>query len=404
MYKNHNENVIQTILLLDKFIKKFEKHKIRVIRLEKEVYKSNFMFFYFLIASKILENCSLKNIFINSFKTAEMNSPGASYYLAKKIVHMFKNNTAELSALNNKIIPNMFLLKEFIFKNSDKLTGEIILNAIELGGPDSTIICEENKKNETVIERIDNCEFNISIHPKLSKILFSEENKYKNKNARFVISDTFIERESEIVNLIEECVLNKQSLVIFCRGVSDNAIENIKKIMLYNKILIYIYTDSFQNNDPFKFNDLAESLELSVINIETQTSLLKDGIQKSKSINDIKLFSNKILFQNKNKNLINNIDSMLKEKKDDIELCKYLLERKRRLSSKKVIVKVSNTNTTLLQSLKDLLLSYKNICKYGLINDTINNDIVPYNVEISTNNLGKSLYENINKISFVIKV
>lgn len=404
MYREYNKNIVQTILILEKFLKNFEKHKIRVIRLEKEVYHSNFMFFYFLLASKILENSSLKNILINSFKAAELNSPGASYYLAKKIILMFKNNNAELSVINNKIIPNMFLLNDYFNKNSVNKSCEILLNALQLAGPDSTIICEENKKNETIIERTDNCEFNISIHQKLSKILFSEENKYKNKNARFVVSDTFIERESEIINLIDECVLNKESLVVICRGISDVAIDNIKKIMLHNKILIYIYTDSFINTDPFKFKDLAESLGLDIINIETQTSLLKNGIEKSKNINDIKLFSNKILFNNKNKNTIINIDNLMKEKKEDIELCKYLLERKKRLSSKKVFIKVSNRNITLLQSLKDLICNYKNICKYGFVKSIIDEEIIPYNIEVVTSNLAKNLFENINKISFVIKV
>lgn len=392
-----SSDLLKSIIELNNFVKKYKSKKIRLIQKDGDVYNSNFVFLYNFIVGRVLDNSPYRNIIINYLENTERHFPGSSMHLCEKLVNRFLNNkSAEFK--KKSLTKESFY--SFIDENCDLKYRKTIKSILEFSGPDATITCDFNNVENIVVERKDNCEFNFDIHPSLHNVLFSSKQNSK-KNCTFCVADAYIERETDILPLVEHANKNRSHLVLVCRGITDIAISSIKQIMLRNNMLIYVYIEKFSHEDPFKIEDFAKSLQSTLITSDKMHSILHDGIECSSTKDNIDLSYNKISFNSQNNSLIESINESI-SKTNDKNLISYLNKRKKRLATKNVIVTVPKQDKNFLQTIKDIINIYNKICKFG-ITELEDGSFDSYASQVFTNDLSDKLYEAIKNISYTIK-
>lgn len=394
-----NSKLLSTFFELNKFIKNFETGKSRIVQSDGSVYKSNYLFYYTYLLNSDFKEDPYRTIISDYMQKCERVFPGSSYYLLKKTISRLHGLNKPIY-VDNKLKPNMDLLKKYIVSNSSKEMYDLIIDILSIAGPDATIISDYDNVENITVERKDNSHFDIEICESLSNILFSQK-KEKYSNIVLSIADAFIERESDLIPLIEHAKDKKSNLVVACRGISDYAIKSLKNIMVKNGMLIYVYVEKFNNNDPFKLSDLSRITETEIISSDKMHSLLKDGVNCSKELSNVILSKNNIQLNINNKEFLKEITRQISDSKDE-SLKSYLNKRKQRVTSKKVYVTVPKSEKFLLQTIKDIINSYNNINKFGVVK--LNNDEYDcYESQKYTDKLSESLFKNINKTSVVIR-
>lgn len=397
--KTINSKMLKTVSKLNKFVKSFENNKIKLFTKEKGIYNSSFLFYYYFLLDDSFKDDPYRTIISDYMQKSERYFPGSSYYLIKKLIEKSRNIN-KFNYSKNTIKTNKDILKTYLEENSDKLSASLVQNILSIGGPDATIICDYDNVENIIVERKDNTEFEFSIENSLYNVLFGK--KTKNKiNATIVVADAFIERESDLIPLIEHSKKSSSSLVVICRGITEVATRALKHIMLKNGILVYVFIEKFNHDDPFKLEDFSKTVGANLITADKMHSLLRDGVDCSKTIDNVTVESNKISFDFTNKLLEKEILTQIKNAKN-LELKKYLLKRKKRVTNKKVLVTVPTEMSFLLQTLKDLINSYKNLVKYGATK-TSDNKLDIIESQRLTDSLSENLYFNLMNISYVIK-
>ena len=382
------------ILKLKKITKDFNNNKIRIIQKEGNVFSNQYYFFYYFL--KLKTNISFRNILVDAMEKSEINFPGSSLLLCKKIVkNYFKKKISQ-----NRIDKKKSLLKDlkvYLENNFDKKSTELFFNILELGGPDVSIKTIPSLNNNIEVFFKNTSEFNLDIDENLANFLFKNKKLISNKKFNIIISDTFIEKDSEIYKCIEIAKKNKSRLLLISRGYSKDFYRNIKEIMLKNNVLIYPYTCKFNDKDPFKISDLGEVLSTNIISPDKGENINLFCENYIKEFNDIVLSKNKIEIKK-----INNISKKLKkslevETKDE-KLKEYLQLRKKRLISKKCNISIPQKNHKLIREINIIIKTYNEICKHGM---TKNN--LPYKLEFVTEELARIVINQIKNIQIVIK-
>lgn len=392
-----NEKLELAFLLKD-ICNKFDNNKYRLVNNTGEVFQSKFLFlYYFLVNSKTYNNKYI-SIIKDYFDKVERIYPGSSYFLSKTIYKKLLNK--KLNKDFKSVETNIKNIKKYFKQERLSDNFKKVLSVIEFTGPDGSIICKESKNDSIVCERKDRSIFSLKISEDLNYLYFSNKNKVSN-NFFVSICDAFIEKESCLIPAIEKSVKNKKNLVIICRGISKFASDQIKSIMSRNKILIYIYTDKFDQNDPFKFKDLSDILNLDILSPEKGSIIVRDIFESTKLIQDLTLTSETIYFKSiKNSILEKEINKSISNCKEET-LKEYLNFRKKRIFNKISTIYIPNKNKNLIQDFKDIINSYNIILKYGLIE----NEEKLYSKLIfkKTLTMSDNFYNTINKIGMIVK-
>lgn len=391
-----NNNLLKTAVFLDSLNKKFINNKLRILS-SNRIHKSKFNFFRYITSNQEFRKLPYCDIIINYFKKAEQYYPGSSIYVSEYISNIIlKNNDIfKKYELEEKNIEN---LEKYFFQNTSQKSFDLIKNVLSFSGPNATISCKSSDSNEIIVRKTKNPVFDVCIHKDFAPIYFS---KSKSKTQTYLISvaDAYIERESELYNLIEESKNHKIPLLLFCRGISDYAVRSLKSIILKNNIHILPYIIKFNNDDPFKLEDLASVLNTKIVSIETGDNMNKDSVNKS-SPALIKAFWDKIEILNPNSEALN--DSINKKLLEniDFDLKNYLFKRKARINTNVVEILIPKKEIELLSEIKSLIVSYNNIAVFGLVR---NKDKIYSKkcIDIATR-LGNNLVETLNSIGYIV--
>ncbi len=391
-----NSEEIKIITFLNNFNKKFEKNKLRFIT-NKKVFNSSFLFFFHLSRSKDLQAFYFKDLLLNFFSKSEKVSPGSSYYLSKLIVQSYFKNNEKLEFKD--IQKNIENTKKYFSSIVNKDYLEMFFEIISFAGPDATLVCQKTNNNKIKVSKYNSSFFNIEIDPRFRDVFF-KNNKEMTKTFITVVLDAYIERESEIMTLIEKSIKDKLPVLLVCRGMSDYAVKSLREIMIKNKAYVLPYTSKFINDDPFMFKDLSEALQLDIVSSEFGDIVSKAVIEKSK-LKSLKVSPEKIYFSNIDKNLVEKINKKLSETNNQ-SLKDYLLKRKKRLSSNVVEINIPNNMTQFLYEIKNLILCYNNILIYGLVRDCSGK--IRLKKEIEYNNiLSENFLKTFKSIGFVVR-
>lgn len=391
-----NSEEIKIITFLKNFNQRFEKNKLRFITNNK-VFNSSFLFFFHLSRSEELQKLHFKDILLNFFKKSEKINPGSSYYLSKLIVESYFKNKKKLNF--EDIQKNIENTKKYFNTVTSKDYLEMFFEIIDFSGPDATLVCQKTNNSKIKVSKYNSSFFNIEIDPRFRDIFF-KNNKEMTKTFITVVLDAYIERESEIMPLIEKSIKDKLPVLLVCRGISDYAVKSLREIMVKNKAYILPYTSKFINDDPFMFKDLSEALQVDIISAEFGDIVSKAVIEKNK-LKSLKVSPEKIYFSNVNKNLVEKINKKLNETNEQ-SLKGYLIKRKKRLSSNVVEINIPYNMTQFLYEIKNLILCYNNILIYGLVKDS--NGQIRIKKEIEYNNiLSNNFLKTFKNIGFVVR-
>lgn len=396
-----NNKLVELAIDLKKLNNDFKKQKFRMITNE-NVYNSKFLFFNFLLSNKKINESPYSHIILNYFKKAETIFPGASSFLSDLI-------SDKLLGYNNKLNKSISDKKfnsimNYLSNHTDNESFDVFKNLLIFSGPDATITCDYTNNTEILITKNCNPYFKIDIEQDFSNLYFSNVNK-TTKDVIFSIADAYIERETDLIKLFElSKELNNIPIVLICRGISEYAKQNIKQMILHNKIYLYPYVSKFNDKDPFLFDDICKLNNQQKVSCETGDILVRSLSEKQK-ITKLILEKNKISFINADNNIIfNEINEQLSDDKiyKNEETIKYLQKRKSRISPNNVKILIPKNNIKLLNEIKNLIKIYNISCIFGLYKQE--NELISIHKLNNIENLSNSLYKNLNDIGYNIKL
>lgn len=389
-----NKNLIVLLNFLNKFNKDFKENKIRIISYNR-VYSSRFMFLDYLVLNKDFHKIPYKDIVLNFFSKTEKYYPGSSYITSVYLVEKLLGNIQKID--KQKADKNLVNLGSYFKAMASKSSADLMLDILKFSGPDAVISCESTKNQSIKVLKKKNSIFKVDLHNDFIGTYFSNQ-KETTKNCIISVMDAFIERESELIPLIEHSKEQKAPVVLFCRGMSHNVINQLKQILLRNNIFLYPYIVKFSNEDPFLLKDIASTLSASLITAETGDSIYKDSVSKS-SIGKVRLKSNEIEIFNPNKTIVKEINKQISEKTDG-DLKKYLTKRKSRVSTNFVKVSIPMNQIETLSDIKNLIKCYNYISMFGFY--SIENKLyAKREIEISEK-LSLKLFNCLTNIGYVL--
>ena len=394
-----NSNLIKLALDLKKFNDDYKRNKHRMISLN-NVYNSKFLYFNHFLANEKFIDSPYRNLLINTFKKSENISPGSCYDISVNLCNKILGNHIEKN--KNKTERNLDFIFNYLKSMTDTLSFNTFKEILEFSGPDATITCQATKNSEILAEK--NCmpTFDIKLENTFIPIYFNNVKK-TTKNVILSVIDGYIERESELVPLIEESRSKKLPIVMICRGISTDATRNLKNILLRNKIVLYPFVSKFDDNDPFLFEDIAKTGKTKVISSETMDVIYTDTVKYCSECK-LTISADTIKFFESSEDVIDSINNQIKSAKENnnFKVMNYLFKRKRRIMPNNVVVNFPYDCLRIMNEIKSLIRCY-NIAAIGGV---YYNENIIRSVYTDTNieRLSDSLYKNISNIGYTLKI
>ncbi len=390
LIKIHNE--LSTLVLMCKN-KKFRHYY------NKNIYQSRFLFFNNVLASKVIDNSPYRNIILNFLKMSERCMPGGSLIAAdmfcKKIISnrkykpSFKKEDANKESLIN-------VINDFIFDVKNK---DIILNCLTFAGPNGSVYCKPSKNDIVAVTKTCSPRIYASLDESFTGVYFRNIDE-TSKTFVAIVMDVYLERETEIMTLLEHAKKQNLPIVVFCRGMSDNFKRNIKEIILKNSIYVYPYVIKFDNEDPFLLDDICSALNIEKVSAEAGDVFYKDLVKKS-NIVKLKLSKDFVEFYDNPINEINKITEKIANNTDP-ELHQYLIKRKNRLSPNITKISIPEREIKLIQDMKSAVRLYNQIATGGVVNH--DNVHYPKKSFERINKMTDSIVNSISQIGCVVKI
>ena len=394
-----NKELLGVLNTLNRLNKDFEKNKLRIFS-SNRIHDSKFIFFRYLVLNEELKNYSLRDILVNYFNKSEKFFPGSSYFLSKEIVSRFFYKKSYYKDVEN-VEKNLFNLINFLSKTiKNKKTVEFFLNVLKISGPNSTIMCNFYDGKEINVIKKNNSRFEAEIEESFINVYFNNVKK-TTKTLQTCVLDAYVERESELMPIIDHSFKDKTPVLIFCRGISDNAIKSLKRIILRNNIFVYPYIIKFDNSDPFLLKDIAKALDIDILSAETGDSMYKDIVLKSK-VKEVKLTSSYIEIVNPETKEITDINKKLSSCHDS-SLKKYLIKRKARFSSNLTEILIPKSEIEKLSEIKCLIRCYNHAAAYGLVKLKNEEKLYSKSCIDFVTKISESMFNNLSNIDYVIK-
>lgn len=382
---------------LNSFNNNFINRKLKIIDSNK-VKSNNFDFLQLFLLNKEFNNLKHRDFLLNYFLNAEKTYPGLSFLVSVLLVRKILNKEKNYEIIAEE--KNIETLKKYFYKKAKKSIVDNFLSIVNFSGPDASLNCKITDSSEFTVKKRNNPTFkNIYIKSELLNVYFSNV-KEATKSVQMSILDGFIERESEIMPIIEKAKENKVAALIICRGISDTALQFIKKIVVRNNIHVYIYEAKFDNNDPFLIDDISEITEINKISSDTCDNIYKEISKKTKIIK-VKLKPNSIEFFNSSKKLIDKINKSITLNEGNYDLLKYLHFRKKRVTPNNIDINVPKEMYGDFKVYKKLIVCY-NFCAVKGFSKLDNKIFSSFEIE-SAMSFSKNLFNSLKNIGLVVK-
>ena len=392
-----NASLLELAYKLNNFNNNFINKKYKLID-SNNVKSNNFDFLQVFLLNKDFEKLKYREFLLNYFLNAEKTYPGLSFLVSVLLVkNILTNDTQKEIQFKDK---NIETLKKYLYKKAKKNIVDNFLNIIKFSGPDASLSCNLTDSNEFTVKKRNNPTFkNIRIKSELLNVYFSNV-KEATKSVQMSILDGFIERESEIMPIIEKAKINKVSALIICRGISDNALKFIKQIIIKNNIHVYIYEAKFDNHDPFLIDDISDLTGVNKISSDTCDNIYREISIKTKVVK-VKITPNSIEFFNSSKKLSDKINESIKNNEKNFELLKYLHLRKKRISPNNIDINVPKAMYNDFKVYKKLIICYNFCAVSGFV--SLDEKIFSKFEIDKAFSFSKSLFESLTRIGLVVK-
>lgn len=304
-------------------------------------------------------NNTLNEYILSLFFDAEIKSAGSFRQLLKLI-----NSSNSTLNIANIRYPNVndinWLFNNFNLSNKYQ---KLLFDAIELAGFNGKIVVQQTKKDFNYVEKTNGYVFNITNVTSLFNGFFVKP--------KIICIDGFIESESEIHSILETSHSVKESLIIVCRGMSDDVINtlvvNWKRGTLKAVPIIV----------PFDLMGINMLNDISVVcNCDVVSSLKGQIISAIKYtdiayVDSIDVSNNKISITNKNnqQNVKLHIESLRNKRNESIDDIAHLYdERIKSLLGSMVIVNLSDDILYLRdrQRIDNVLRAFSQMLEFGI--------------------------------------
>ena len=365
----------------------------------KNIYQSRFLFFNNILASSIIDNSPYKNIVLNFLKKSEHCMPGGSLISAEmfcKKINSNENYKIERKAVKSSKDALHRIIDDFIF---DKQNKKVILDCLDFAGPNGSIYCKPSKNDIVAVTKSCSPRIYVSLDESFTGVYFRNVDE-TSKTFIAIAMDAYLERESEIMTLLEYAKKDNLPIVIFCRGMSDNFKRNIKEIILKNNIYVYPYVVKFDNEDPFILDDICSALNVQKVSAEAGDVFYKDLVKKSNSVT-LKVSKDYIEFYEKPIEAVHEISKKISEGVDP-SLHQYLIKRKNRLSPNITKISIPEKEIKLIQDIKSSVRLYNQIATGGIV--SYESCYYPKKSFDYIDKMTDSIVKNINNIGCVVKI
>lgn len=365
----------------------------------KNIYQSRFLFFNNILVSEEINNSPYRNIILNFLKTSERCMPGGSLIAADMFCKKIISNRKYVPEFNKEVVNKESLtniIDDFIFDDKNK---DIILNCLSFAGPNGSIYCKPSKNDIVAVTKTCSPRIYTSLDESFTDVYFRNIDE-TSKAFISIAMDAYLERESEIMTLLEHAKKENLPIVVFCRGMSENFKRNLKEIILKNSIYVYPYIVKFDNDDPFLLDDICSALNVEKVSAEAGDVFYKDLLKKS-NIVKLKLSKDFIEFYDKPVSAVNKITEKI-SKSYDPSLQQYLIKRKNRLSPNITKISIPEKEIKLIQDMKSAVRLYNQIATGGVIKH--DNVHYPKKSFDYINQMTDSIVNSINQIGCVVKI
>jgi chaperonin GroEL (HSP60 family) len=216
----------------------------------------------------------------------------------------------------------------------------LVADALELAGLEGKIVLEKQQTDVDVLELTEGCFF-----PELTPAFSLNNTAFT--DARLVAIDGFVENVHEINRLLEEAAASKEAVIIFARGISDEAIHTLK--VNYDRKTLNVIP-VIVKYDVAGVNLLKD---VAVINGSDVISSLKGQLISSVELADfprvdrVDLTSSGVLIECQRSNRLDRHIAFLQEKilsAENDESKKAIEKRVKNLGSRRVVVKLRSGN------------------------------------------------------------
>lgn len=126
---------------------------------------------------------------------------------------------------NSYQVPNLEDLEQIIEKVcEDRLLAQVVVGAMKVAGLQGKIYFENGRQHNFVVER--RTGYNFKTKP--YKFFLDSSGVWERQNVRVLLIDGVLEQVSEIDQILNAALTNKQSGMIVCRGFSEEVIATLK--------------------------------------------------------------------------------------------------------------------------------------------------------------------------------
>ena len=212
-----NTQLIKLNSTIDNLIQKEKNNKNRLIQ-NSAVYCLRSLFINNLLKEEKFKQSPYRKIILNYLENAEYTIKGGSYLLLSLYLNNFYKKESN-SSLTENSIDNLNKMIDIMTNSLE--SSRLVKDILRFAGPDSSILCKKNNNSTIEVNQKIDSQIYVNLCEDFINMYFKSQ-KYVTKSFLTICMDAYIERESEISLLIDKAIKDKQNILIFARGYSQN--------------------------------------------------------------------------------------------------------------------------------------------------------------------------------------
>jgi len=363
---------------------------------------------------RLLKQTNLQHIFNFKFKSeldrvifqtiiayaskAEQFAPMGFVRTIERLSKMINDQQIETkTTLSNKAKKSDIIDIVKRVSNSTFIT-DLALRAIELAGHYGKVLVEKTQSDVMSVELVRGYTFSVisSWNMKLLRLV----------SPRVICIDGFVETVSEINALLESASENKETVLLFTRGISEDVKHTLKVNNDRGTLNVYSYVTETDLSGLNTLKDIATVCCGDVVSSFKGELISTISLAMLPIVDEITLYSNKIVIKNARSNanvqfLVKELNEKKKDKVDDV--VELLNKRIKSLSPNHVVIRIIDDIDFVINSQKIdyILRSIKSMIEHGII--AIDNNIMLTATEIAVQKCANECCAYLQDLSCVIR-
>ncbi|MHA2020367.1 MAG: hypothetical protein ACW96N_01535 [Candidatus Thorarchaeota archaeon] len=244
----------------------------------------------------------------------------------------------------------------------------MVWEAIQLGGMEGRIFVDTKTSDHSLVEVVCGNVFDLAPHPEILDV----QEKWDERLVRVAIIDGFVERVSEIHNLLEPASKDSQPMIIFARDFDNEIITTLSVNRARGTLNVIPVKVTFDENNANSLKDLSVVTGGFVVSALTGDLISTQKFEELPVVDRVSLDRGKLIIYNeKVTSDISVLIGELQQRRKDTghEAMQALLDKRlRSLTSLSVRIKCEHTMASLIPEIDLLLRTSRAIVRNGVVN------------------------------------